>query len=387
MQINSKPSRPTWRTLITNWSNVALPSSNYQEAKIRSFALLASQLKQFLLSNLRRDGSSPHLSQSEFVRSLPLVLSDCNLDVYDKTGAVEAYAFLHLLERYRRTWDAMVALACNGILPFHESALHVLDVGAGPAGSTWALQDFYAVVRETSQPITELSPLTSCNVNVATVERSPAMASWSHYFAEATNRAGPFRPKFNDFREYNAATIREKLRAEEIKILENDDEMSRSQAIRNVDHLNPVWKEEERYNLCVLSYFLTKEEMPRTFREELFSIMKSLRAGGVFAVLGGVGNPYPAVYRELDRLSADAGLRRIEQIDKRPNFYDNCEAVLIKDLYDTIVQFGLTTKMREKVRELLPKAQDVWDIRSPLVGPHNYALRVYRTPDRRDPRK
>jgi hypothetical protein len=57
--------------------------------------------------------------------------------------AVEAYAYLHLLERYRRFWTVLMRLMEVGRLPLARTEVRLLDVGAGPAPVTYATIDFY----------------------------------------------------------------------------------------------------------------------------------------------------------------------------------------------------------------------------------------------------
>jgi ribosomal protein RSM22 (predicted rRNA methylase) len=53
--------------------------------------------------------------------------------------AVEAYAYVHLLERYRRTWSALKYMCKVAALLLGTRGIRVLDVGSGPGPSVYAV--------------------------------------------------------------------------------------------------------------------------------------------------------------------------------------------------------------------------------------------------------
>ena len=58
------------------------------------------------------------------------VLGRCNDPAtYRLAGADTAYAWLHLLDRYVRTWVALERLLREGMLPMGQHGVRVLDVG------------------------------------------------------------------------------------------------------------------------------------------------------------------------------------------------------------------------------------------------------------------
>jgi len=86
-------------------------------------------------------------SCQHFVESLPKALQECDdPSTYQEPMAVEAYAYLHLLERYRRFWTVLMRLMEVGCLPLARTEVRLLDIGAGPAPITYAAIDFYQAI-------------------------------------------------------------------------------------------------------------------------------------------------------------------------------------------------------------------------------------------------
>ena len=66
-------------------------------------------------------------------------------------GAACAYAWLHLLDRYVRTWLALERLVQKSSLPMGKNGVRALDVGTGPGPAAFAIHDFYAAMVEFSE--------------------------------------------------------------------------------------------------------------------------------------------------------------------------------------------------------------------------------------------
>ena len=66
-------------------------------------------------------------------------------------GAACAYAWLHLLDRYVRTWFALEILVDKNCFPMGKNGVRALDVGTGPGPSAFAIHDFYASMIEFSR--------------------------------------------------------------------------------------------------------------------------------------------------------------------------------------------------------------------------------------------
>ncbi len=85
---------------------------------------MASDLQSFLLEFL----DEPKVANG-FMKAIPDVLGKCNDDIYELRLRPEAYAYIHLLERYRRTWRVLVELSRTGDLPLARYGVRTLDVG------------------------------------------------------------------------------------------------------------------------------------------------------------------------------------------------------------------------------------------------------------------
>lgn len=82
-------------------------------------------------------------------KATPAVLDSCNKQAtYAMPGAAAAYAWLHLLDRYARTWNALEWLVAAGCLPLAKHGVRTLDVGTGPGPSAFAVHDFYVAMTE-----------------------------------------------------------------------------------------------------------------------------------------------------------------------------------------------------------------------------------------------
>jgi hypothetical protein len=77
---------------------------NSTGVRYKAFDRLASALESLLLNHLLIGGSEISLVESctRFANAVPIVFSDCDYAIYEDPFVAEAYAFVHLLERYHR---------------------------------------------------------------------------------------------------------------------------------------------------------------------------------------------------------------------------------------------------------------------------------------------
>lgn len=378
--------RPTWKRLCNSWWQRYGSSQEYAVARESSLERLAGQLRSYLQNRISGNGPLPLVDMDGFVESLPKVLGACNCEIYDLPGAADAYAFIHLIDRYRRTWEVLSKLLERGALPFHSREVRVLDVGAGPCASSWAVQDFYRVVQAIASTDEDLRWLSEPMLVVHTVERSKAMQMFGHWFSELSGRPGPFSAEFQDFSGISPAAERRLIRAHSVRELVNGWDYSYREAQFQVNVLEPSWMHHGRYHLILFSNFLTQEKSTANWRTEIAALFRELYAGGVACVIGGTGKPYPAIYSCIDASAKAAQLNRIEDYPERlENNYSDASAQFIKDLFNYIIEL-LPRNKRERVATLLPNAKDIWDPQAQLTGPMHFGVRVYRTPNRRDVR-
>ena len=145
---------------------------------------------------------------AEFWNFIPTVRACCNdLSTYEHHAAVAAYAYVHFLERYRRTILALKYLTSVYALPLGGRGVRTLDVGTGPACSLYAVGDFYEALRAWANEA-GVEKLAIPPAELHCIEQSRSMVWFFHRFSEFCERPGPFRAEFNDFRGLDLAESR-----------------------------------------------------------------------------------------------------------------------------------------------------------------------------------
>src|SRR4051812_25751793 len=92
---------------------------------------------------------SSHISSEDDARrvwnAVPLTRQCCDkLSIFEDPMVVCGYALNHFLDRYWRTLVTLHELVDKHLLPCGRHGVNVLDVGAGPAPASYAIQDFYS---------------------------------------------------------------------------------------------------------------------------------------------------------------------------------------------------------------------------------------------------
>ena len=269
----------TWKRLCLEWWALYGNSEEYAKGFNGNIQRITEELKRYLGDRIGGTGQLPRLDADNFVGSLPKVLGACNADIYDHLGAADAYAFIHLIDRYRRTWQVLERLMECGSLPFHSQKIRVLDVGAGPCASSWAVQDFYALVQLLASKDQVFQRVCGPAVVVHTVERSQAMQQFGHWFSELARRPGPFSAEFDNFEGISPSNERRLLRDRAVQDLVHGWDYSLRQAVIQVNVLDHSWRDHGRYHLILFSNFLTEEEKTATWQTEIKSLIRELYAG------------------------------------------------------------------------------------------------------------
>lgn len=239
-----------------------------------------------------------------FLNCVPGTYDDCdNISRFEQYMAPQAYAHIHLLERYRRMWDVLICLLDAGVLPMSDEGLEVLDIGTGPGPALYAVADFYKALQEFALKKGLVTPLPKLDG----VELISNMQHSMHNISEFAEReGGPFWVSYRDFTKVKFA--------------------------------------EGRYDLVIFSNFLTKAEdlEIEEWRDALHTTFRSLRHGGVALVMGGIGNNYPPIYRKVRQLAEGASIQEITRLPRTlPCYYFDSDvyAKRIKDHYTTIWTF------------------------------------------------
>ena len=251
-------------------------------------------------------------------RATPAVLVRCNEPAtYGMPGAAAAYAWLHLLDRYARTWSALEKLVAASCLPLAKQGVRALDVGTGPGPSAFAVHDFYAAMTEFAAETGNIRwrqpPAITC------VEFDSNTNHLRHHLAEivfeqAEQQADGVLAMCRALLDFRAIVPRaERKRLQEaLRWAEDEyfDEVANewtSDLLYSADEANDMAQSLHRYRLIVFSNFLATVSAVTTFEPNLVDILDDAQPGSVVMVLGGKGGLYPEVYEYVDRLAKPAG--------------------------------------------------------------------------------
>lgn len=270
---------------------------------------IAAHLADFLISRINNAAAEWAEAPVEFWNRIPDVRSCCSdVETFTRPWAVEAYAYVHLLQRYRRTWATLEYLTELAVLPLGTRGVRVLDVGTGPAPALYAIDDFYEALSTFAKRF-DVPELNLPPPQLACVEHSQNMVWFFHCFSEFSGRRGPFGPIVDDFSGLDLASRRALFRSQ------NETERYWHEETEQYEEIyDPVSASAEaerlfRYRLVVLSNFLTVESDLERFEAELRKLFEDLKAGGIVLVLGATGDSYQKVYERLSSLALESGLR------------------------------------------------------------------------------
>ena len=279
----------------------------------QKFSLLAKAL-----SSLLRESVGTAKKAHEVWEAVPAVLGQCNEQAtYEKPGAVYAYAWLYLLERYVRTWLALERLVQKNCLPMGKNGVRALDVGTGPGPASFAIHDFYAAMVEfsevTGRPKWRQPPHLTC------VELDRGTNHFRHQLAEMLfQQAGresegvlSMTSALDDFKELEPTRERkqyfEVLRSEEDEYFDDVAGRWDSDRVYLADETHDMAQSLHRYRLVTFSNFLTTSGIVKSFRRNLFEVLHDAAPGSVLLVLGGKSSQYHEIYEYVDRLANPSG--------------------------------------------------------------------------------
>lgn len=373
--MNSPRRNAPWKQVIREYGRGFVQWANENGVAYRFFDALASDLERYLLNALSacsRYEMDEQECYQEFVAAIPKVLARCDDNIYDHVLVAEAYAYVHLLERYRRFWSLLVELTKHGILPMRDTGVEVLDVGTGPAPALFAVDDFYRALGEYAQiaaiPVLDVPP-----PKMHSVESSYPMVHVAHNIAEYSGKRGPFRATFTNFDALDLNEARLSFRDELQHQL--DDELGpwMSYPVSEGD-----WQGKFRYNLIIFSNFLTEPERVAELEQAIREVFYSLRAGGIVVVVGGTEAHYPQIYAMLEKLALDSGIQLMSRVARViPCEYSDSFAYRIKQSYSKVWSF-LEEHFKGLVHLQAGIPADLWNPDVALKGPRQFGLRVFR---------
>lgn len=280
------------------------------------------------------------------------VLEKCDTITYEEKGTAEAYALLHFLDRFHRFQLTFQRLHALNLMPIKKRTIDILDVGTGPGPSMFAASDFYVDVLGTGATLDERWGNQGFAIDY--VEKSKAFRQWLHHFTEyvnVANRSGrpwwvPYHHgTFDDFKDLSFTSTRSET--------EYDDDG---------DRITVPVTTKYRYDLIVLSNFLTTKDQVQRYSKELKDCARYLRHNGIMLVVGArrTDRKYDEVYEALSRLITETNYDNQKLVAK-------CVAVNIGDpvmRYSWSDSYGkrlkLLTKnvyalLQERAQEAIPR--------------------------------
>lgn len=292
-----------------------------REQSLRSgFEVLASALRETLEEQVRTAADARKVWDA-----VPAVLGRCNDPAtYDKLHAGIAYSWLHLLDRYVRSWLALEQLLRHRVLPMGRHGVRALDVGTGPGPSAFATYDFYAAMEQYAR--SENAANWRQPPDIMCVELKPAMSHIRNIVAErlVIRGAPPSVLRVaGGLHDFSTILPTRQRREMEESLRRQYDEWYDDQ--REVWHADPVYTLEEanreansqhRYRLFTFSNFLTTPETIQDYQANFEDILADAHAGSVLLIIGAKGGCYPAIQRRMAEMAEAAGFRRLKRVIK-----------------------------------------------------------------------
>ena len=248
--------------------------------------------------------------------AVPAVMGKCDHpSTYRMPGAASAYSWLHLPDRYVRTWRTLEKLVEQCLLPMGKEGVRALDVGTGPGPSAFATHDFYAAM--TAYAEVSGNELWRQPAQMTCVEHADTMNQFRHHLAEfMAMRGAPHGvlAMCSDIGRFESI-----LPPDERKLL--SDALRKARAPYFDEHTrewewerqytpeeaNDIANRHHRYRLFTFSNFLTKETFTKNLKRKLEDILRDANAGSMLLLIGGKSNEYRDVYDEVTGLAQKGG--------------------------------------------------------------------------------
>ena len=302
-----------WTGLLKQEGSDFLAWARDERVLSLKFDVLAKALSSLLCERVRTPEEA-----HEVWEAVPAVLGRCNEQAtYEKPGAACAYAWLHLLERYVRTWFALERLVESNCLPMGRKGVRALDVGTGPGPAAFAIHDFYVAMVEFSEAIDNPKwrqpPLLTC------VEFDGSTNQFRHQLTEIlyqqtgqeSGSVFSVASALHDFRKLEPTRERrqyfEILRREEDVYFDDVAGQWNSDLVYMPDEANDMAQSLHRYQLITFSNFLTTSGIVKSVEPNLVEVLHDTTPGSVVLVLGGRGGQYQEIYEHIDRLANASG--------------------------------------------------------------------------------
>jgi hypothetical protein len=364
--------KPTWRALLRAHQDGFLAWVRERGILERSFSLLADDLERYTLGCLDEPAAG-----AEFMAAIPDIIGGCNGDIYNKPLRAEAYAFIHMLERYRRSWRVLAELTRAADLPLARHGVRTLDVGTGPAPVLFAVNDFYGALSQYAGGA-GIDDLRLPPPELDSLEGSQAMESYVHRFCEASGRTGgPYRATFREFSDFDPAALRAASLQSRIAQVQHEEDVDLADARRWVHDHEGSLQGAFTYRLCVFSNFLTTPTMIERYEERLDNAFNAVTPGGVAAITGATNETYQNIYAALEARASAAGLSRLSVAKRFPPPANDPLGSTIKRVYSSV--WARLTELGVADKQPVSQFRSLWDPTA-TYSTTTFSLRAFRRP-------
>ena len=249
----------------------------------------------------------------------PKVLRHCNdPKTFSTPQATTAYAWLHVLDRYVRTWLALENLVRSRFLPMGRFGVRALDVGTGPGPSAFATHDFFASMEEYA--LTTASTHWRQPPGITCVDDNPHMNHIRHNVAEQLSTTGAPRSVLSiadglqDFGSLfpilERKQLKNSLRNQYDEYFNEDRDEWDADPVYTGEEANRIANSHHRYRLFTFSNFLTTLDMVSTYQENIEEILSDAGAGSVLLMIGATDGCYPTIRERIAKLAEICRFRR-----------------------------------------------------------------------------
>jgi len=262
------------------------------------------------------------------------VLQNCDQITYNEIGTAEAYVLLHFLDRYHRfqiTFDRLNELK---IMPKRNHKINILDIGTGPGSSMYAISDFYTLSNNSVE-----------SFEIDYVEQSDEFRNWLHNFTELINFQNkdvlPWKVPYHhgSFFNFNDIDFNQIYNYQDL-----DDDGDLIYKRRIIKH---------RFDVIVMSNFLTTEEQTLKLKNQIKDCIRYLRNKGILIIVGakGVSEKYTKVYSQLDSIILSENYNTYK-------FKASCKKLEIKNFsYSWSDEYG--SKLKSLIRNYKNKTEEI----------------------------
>lgn len=237
----------------------------------------------------------------------PAIMQRCDeQNTYELPMAAEAYAWLHLLDRYVRAWHALEEMVRARYLPLGRYGVNILDIGAGPGPAALAAEDFYRALRTFAAHIGECKLVQETSITC--IEFSQRTNSFRHHMVEYLGSYLGLAHALRDFKQFDPPSARERYCRSLLSEEYFNEIIGEREPIYTDAEAHNAAQGLHRYRLVILSNFLTKPEIVDFFKKDIRTMLEDLRPGAVVMLIGALGGQYPKVYELFQNIASSAGL-------------------------------------------------------------------------------